>query len=97
MSPIGIARVNNSGNVTYGNPRWKEMSGHAKEDGDCPGETLADLVHPDDRETMVELWKYALTHINRIAFEVRWGSGDDYMWGMGELVPEIVNEEVCLL
>jgi hypothetical protein len=70
------------------------MSGHLGEDDDAPGGHLASLVHPDDRETMVELWKYALNNINKIAFEVRWGTGDDFLWGMGELVPEIVNEEV---
>jgi hypothetical protein len=94
MSPVAIARVNNIGQVIYGNPTWMQMSDHLGVDEDFPKESLVELVHPDDRQTMYELWKDALENIKQIAFELRWGTRDRFLWGMGELVPEIVNEEV---
>jgi diguanylate cyclase len=94
MSPIGISRVNNSGQVTYGNPRWMEMSGHQATDQQC-GELL-DLVHPDDRPTMDELWTFALENQKQVGFELRWGTRERFLWGLGELVPEIVGEDVCI-
>jgi PAS domain-containing protein len=94
MSPVGISRVNNFGQVIYGNPRWMEISGHRGADEDFSGQSLLELVHPDDRQTMEELWKYALQNSKKIAFELKWGTPDLFVWGMGELVPEIVDDEV---
>ena len=93
MSPVGISRVNILGKVIYGNPRWMEMSGRGP-DEEFPEENLIDLVHPDDRRIMEELWKEALENTKKIAFELRWGTLDRFLWIMGELVPEIVEEEV---
>lgn len=94
MSPVGISRVNIFGKVIYGNPRWMEMSGRWGVEGDFLGESLLDYVHPDDRRTMNDVWRDALENIKKVAFELRWGTVDQFLWGMGELVPEIVNEEV---
>jgi PAS domain-containing protein len=96
MSPVGISRVSNSGQVIYGNPRWMEMSGHGT-DEDCVEESLIELVHPEDRQTMVELWQYAVRNTAKVTFELRWGTSDQFLWGMGELVPEIVNEKVLVV
>jgi|SRR5947207_4550669 len=93
MSPVGISRVNTLGQVIYGNPRWMEMSGRGA-DEEFPEEGLVDLVHPDDRRIMEELWKDALENTKEVAFELRWGTLDRFLWIMGELVPEIVDEEV---
>lgn len=91
MSPIGIARVSHSGQVIYGNPKWMEMSGYPGVDGDFPGQNLTELVHPDDRQTLDGLWRSAST---KVSFELRWGTLDNFVWVMGELVPEIVVDEV---
>lgn len=91
MSPVGIARVNMLGQVIYGNPRWMEMSGRG---ADEELQSLVDLVHPDDREIMDELLKDAIENTKKAAFELRWGAHDRFLWIMGELVPEIVDEEV---
>ena len=96
MSPVGISRVNTLGQVIYGNPRWMEMSGRGA-DEEFPEESLADFVHPDDRRIMEELWKDALENTKKVAFELRWGTFDRFLWIMGELVPEIVDEEVCTI
>ena len=94
MSPVGISRVDIFGKVIYGNPRWMEMSGRPGVEGDFLEESLLDYVHPDDRRTMNDVWRDALENIKKVAFELRWGTVDQFLWGMGELVPEIVNEEV---
>ena len=94
MSPVGISRVNIFGKVIYGNPRWMEMSGRWEVEGDFLGESLLDFVHPDDRRTMNDVWRDALENIKKVAFELRWGTVDQFLWGMGELVPEIVNGKV---
>ena len=93
MSPVGISRVNTLGKVIYGNPRWMEMSGRGA-DEEFPEESLVDLVHPDDRRNMEELWEDAVENTKKVAFELRWGTLDRFLWIMGELVPEIVDEEV---
>lgn len=84
MSPIGIGRVDTSGQVMYGNPKWIEMS-HAG--------ILPTLVHPDDLQKMQELWQFALDNSARVSFEVRWGTLNRFVWVLGELVPEIVVHE----
>jgi PAS domain S-box-containing protein len=93
MSPVGISRVNILGQVIYGNPRWMEMSGRGA-DEELSKESLVDLVHPDDRGIMEELLKDAIGNMKKVAFELRWGTLDRFLWIMGELVPEIVDEEV---
>lgn len=93
MSPIGISRVNSLGEVIYGNPRWMDMSGR-RIDKDFQRESLIDYVHPDDCRIMDELWKEALENTKKVAFELRWGTVDQFLWVMGELVPEIVDDEV---
>lgn len=85
MSPVGIARLDYHGRVTYGNPRWQEMG---------YGDNFVDLVHPDDREIMEGLWRNALASLENVSFELRWGTNDQHIWVMGELVPEIVDEDV---
>ena len=84
MSPIGIGRVDTSGQVVYGNPKWIEMS-HAG--------ILLNLVHPGDLQKMQELWQFALDNSAKVSFEVRWGTLDRFVWVLGELVPEIVVHE----
>jgi PAS domain S-box-containing protein len=92
MSPIGIARVNHSGQVIYGNPKWMEMCGHpgVADDAQFPGQNLSELVHPNDRQKLEELWG---AESEKVAFELRWGGLDQFVWVMGELVPEIVADE----
>ena len=96
MSPVGISRVNSLGQVIYGNPRWMEMSGR-EVDENFRRESLIDYVHPDDRGIMDKMWREALRDTKKVAFELRWGTVDRFLWGMGELVPEIVDEEVQYL
>jgi PAS domain S-box-containing protein len=90
MSPIGIARVSHSGQVIYGNPKWMEMCGHPTDDAEFSGRNLSELVHPDDRQKLEELWGH---ESKKFAFELRWGALDEFVWVMGELVPEIVADE----
>jgi PAS domain S-box-containing protein len=67
-----------------------EMCGHREDDVDFPGPNLSELVHPDDRQKMEELWGY---DSKKVSFELRWGASDQFVWVMGELVPEIVADE----
>jgi PAS domain-containing protein len=74
MSPVGIFRLDKDGRVTYGNPRWEYSD----------NETLVELVHPKDRSSLEDLWRYALENEDRISFELRWGTMDSFLWTMGE-------------
>ena len=40
-------------------------------DEEFPEERLVDLVHPDDRGIIEELWKDALENTTKVAFELR--------------------------
>ena len=80
MSPIGIGRVDTSGRVIYGNPKWIEMSHEG---------ILPELAYPEDHQKMQSLWQSALQNSDTVSFEVRWGTLERFVWVLGELVPEI--------
>jgi PAS domain S-box-containing protein len=94
ISPAGIFRVDTSGTITYGNQKWREITGNKETLDDSIGEKLLAAVHPDDREWIKEHWNTGLANVERFSFEVRWGSRDSFRWAMGELVPEIIGDEV---
>jgi hypothetical protein len=61
---------------------------------DSTGERLLNAVHPEDRESFSSLLDGAIEKIEKCTFEVRWGSSDSFRWAMGEIVPELISEEV---
>jgi PAS domain-containing protein len=94
ISPVGIFRLNMEGAVTYANQKWREITSAEVDDNDSAGESYLISVHPDDREIIAASWRTALQNTESCSFEVRWGTSDSFRWAMGELVPEIIGDEV---
>ena|SRR5437660_517557 len=97
ISPVGIFRLDMEGTVTYANQKWREITSLDGNDNDFASESYLMSVHPDDREIIAESWRSALKNTERCSFEVRWGTPDSFRWAMGELVPEIIGDEVKVL
>ena len=94
ISPVGIFRVDTSGTVTYANQRWREITGVTERLDDSAGESYLSSVHPEDREWISDCWRNALENTESYTFEVRWGTRDSFRWAMGEVVPEVIEDEV---
>jgi PAS domain-containing protein len=83
------------GAVTYANQKWREITSLEGDHRDSAAEeSFLKSVHPDDREVIAGLWRTALKNTESCSFETRWGTPDSFRWAMGELVPEIIGDEV---
>ena len=80
FSPFGIFETDSSGNCSYTNPRWNELSGRSREENEGSGWSQA--IHPEDRAATLAAWKAAAetgrewsSEIRLLtpAGEVRWG------------------------
>lgn len=60
-------------------------------------EKLCNSVHPDDRTLIADHLRSAVEKVDNFTFEVRWGTVESFRWAMGELVPEMIDDEVCSL
>jgi|SRR5579862_7315509 PAS domain S-box-containing protein len=96
ISPVGIFRIDRSGIVTYANQKWREITQIDETLDDSAGEGFLSAVHPDDRDELAQLWEKAVRNTERCFFEVRWGTPESFRWAMGEVVPEVISDEVCL-
>lgn len=94
ISPVGIFRTDLDGRLTYGNHRFREITGHRGPLDELIGEMLHGFVHPDDQEAIQEPWHDAFRTRRAFTFEIRWGSQNSFRWAMGELVPESIGDEV---
>jgi len=86
---VGIFRTDKSGTVLYGNQKFWDITG-----GTGIGEKLGSLVHPDDHSMMCGRWREAREKNEDFQFEARWGSRESFRWAMGEVVPEIIDDDV---
>lgn len=92
MSPVGIFRTNPSGQYTYVNPRWTELSGLSHEDALGEGWMLS--VHPEDKESIVETWRICIEERTRFVKEFRYIKKDGSItWVICIAVPEFVDNE----
>jgi hypothetical protein len=82
--------------VTYANQKWREITGIDETLDDSTGEGFLSAVHLDDRDELTQMWNEALTNTERCVFEVRWGSHESFRWAMGEVVPEVISDEVYI-
>ena len=51
-------------------------------------------MHPDDHGMMCGRWREAREKNEDFQFEARWGSRESFRWAMGEVVPEIIDDDV---
>jgi len=80
--------------VTYANQKWREITGIDETLDDSAGENFLSAVHPDDRDEVSRKWQGALKNTEIIMFEARWGTPESFRWAMGEVVPEVIGDEV---
>lgn len=65
-------------------------------ENDSAGQRFLSSVHPDDRQSLEQCLRGAIEKTEKCTFEVRWGTTESFRWAMGELVPEIISEQVHL-
>ena len=70
MAPAGIFRTDASGNCTYVNEAWKQMTG--LEDGEWEGAGWSKALHPDDAKGIEMVWVEAVAEGRRFDEEFRW-------------------------
>jgi PAS domain S-box-containing protein len=84
---VGIFRTTASGLTTYVNPAWCELTG--VKSSEAIGEGWIQLVHPDDREHIVESWRNAYAQRIISESEYRFVHPDGkIVWVKGKAVPE---------
>ncbi|MDB5306446.1 MAG: Blue-light-activated protein [Gemmataceae bacterium] len=74
------------GTAEYFNRRWTEYTGVGTQD--LAAGTRSEIVHPDDRPRMQEVWERALRdgHLYEIEYRLRRADGA-YRWHIGRAVP----------
>ncbi|KZT38755.1 hypothetical protein SISSUDRAFT_1046495 [Sistotremastrum suecicum HHB10207 ss-3] len=87
LSPVGIARADMSGHITYANDKFFEYSGHPRE---TPDEWLAS-VDPEFTDEVATIWKKAFEELSSASLEMRWKNG---RWTKGSIEPLIMSNGV---
>lgn len=78
-SPVGMFVTDTAGNMTYMNPVLIELTGFSRVD-DARREWAA-YVHPDDRETLLELWRYHMASGEGLKQQFRYcRQGGELLW-----------------
>ena len=68
-SPMGIWYTDNDGQVLYTNNRWQEITGLTLEES--RGFGWSNALHPDDKNTVLELWDRCLREEKGSSVEFR--------------------------
>jgi PAS domain S-box-containing protein len=93
VSPVGIFRTKPDGYTTYVNPKWSELSGLKFEE--ALGDNWLVAVHPDDKEKVLENWKFKTEIQKPSNTEYRFLHKDgSVVWVIGNAVPEWINNEI---
>lgn len=93
VSPVGIFRTNKSGDTTYVNPRWSELSGLPFES--AKGTGWLNAIHPDDKEKVINDWNYNFDLNQPSHSEYRFLKPDGaIVWVIGNAVPEKIDNVV---
>ncbi|MCK2184400.1 diguanylate cyclase [Halomonas sp. YJPS3-2] len=78
-SPVGMFVTDTAGNMTYMNPVLVELTGFTLAD-DAKREWAA-YVHPDDRDTLMELWHYRMASGESLKQQFRYCRlGGETLW-----------------
>lgn len=87
-APIGIFRTDVTGQTTYVNPRWCEISGLAA--SAALGNGWLEAVHPEDRQRLARGWSVDATTGRDSSAEYRFLRADGtVVWVSGHAVPEL--------
>ena len=90
-SPISIFQTDTSGNCTYVNQRWSEVTGLSLEESLNLG--WASILHPDDRDRVFAEWFEAVAAGVPCKSEFRFlSSNGTIIWVICQALPEIGND-----
>ncbi|MDM9384969.1 PAS domain S-box protein [Chlorogloeopsis sp. ULAP01] len=85
--PVGIFRTDVMGNCLYVNHRWCEITGLTPEE--ATGHGWERMLHPDDRERIIQDWYQAAAHNLPFSSEYRFQRPDGSIsWVVGQSVAE---------
>lgn len=73
-SPVGVFQSDAAGTCLYVNERWLELAGRSRDE--MLGGKWCDVVHPDDREAVGELWRHHVRGESEFLAEMRLVRGD---------------------
>lgn len=84
--PAIVTTADADGNITYFNERWFTYTGLTPETSTLEG--IRSVVHPEEREAVVQLWRNAIEHGEPYTIEYRLRRADGvYRWHYGQVVP----------
>lgn len=87
VAPVGIFRTNTSGDTTFVNPSWCEISGLSFDQ--AIGYGWLDAVHEEDRKGILNGWKNSSYIGEKSLSEYRFIRPDGSIaWVMGQAIPE---------
>ena len=88
VSPVGIFRCGRDGNCTYVNERWCEIAGISPKA--ALGTGWSAVLHPDDRERVINGWKQTIAEQQPFYLEYRFLRLDGtIVWVLGQALPEL--------
>jgi two-component system CheB/CheR fusion protein len=84
--PVIIWTADPEGRLDYVNRRWVEFTGHDVEESKLKGR---EMIHPDDFEGSLALWRKALSEQKKYEQEVRFKRRSDgtYRWFYAQAIP----------
>ncbi|MEO7487084.1 MAG: PAS domain S-box protein, partial [Ferruginibacter sp.] len=87
ISPVGIFHTDVSGNTTFVNPKWCQISGLSVDE--ALGNGWLQAVHEDDRVAVINNWQQATQNHEASSFNYRFVHSDHSIrWVLGQATPE---------
>ncbi len=88
VSPVGIFHTNSTGDTTYVNPTWCQITGLSSEE--ALGDGWLKGVHPEDQKLLAENWQGATLLQSTSMADYRFVRPDgSVVWVIGQAVPEM--------
>lgn len=97
LSPVGIFRTDNTGQITYTNEKWWEITMHDR-DSDPEGKYFMTSIHPDDLPRCQQAWSDLAQYGTKCKIEFRWynhKTGKE-RWCLGETIKELDERGECV-
>ncbi|RPH26707.1 MAG: response regulator [Bacteroidales bacterium] len=86
-APVGIFSTDVLGATTYVNPKWCEIAQQTY--NDAQGYGWLNAIHPDDRDSLAEIWQQAIQTKAPSVVECRFKHQDGYVvWVIGKANPQ---------
>lgn len=93
LSPAGIVRTTNNGEMSYVNQSWLAIAGMTEKE--AMGEGWIEAMHPEDRDRIVGAWSNAVANGEEFKDEFRFQKPDGTTnWVMAIATPDVTEEGV---